>query len=206
MRTEALIRELVAQVRPVRPVRHPLLRFGGWAAVAAAWITAVVATIGIRGDWVAASRAPGFVLHVVLPLALGLAATVVAFVDSVPHRNSRSVMLMLAAVVALWLVLIVGGAITAGGAHAGTGVRCVRNLVAFSAPPGLLLYLMLRRAAPLDRGTVGMVAALGTSALAHAGTRFVCHNDGALHILVWHCSFVFLMGAVGILVGRALFR
>jgi hypothetical protein len=51
-----------------------------------------------------------------------------------------------------------------------------------------------------------MLAAVGMSALAHAGTRFVCHNDGALHVLLWHCSFVLLVGAAGILVGRASFR
>jgi hypothetical protein len=206
MRTEALIRALVAQVRPVTPVRHPLARFGGWAVVSAAWIAAVVAAVGVRGDLATAARAPGFELHVVVPLALGLAATVVAFVASVPRRNSRAATLILTTVVASWLVLVVVGAVSADGGHVGAGFRCIRNLVAFSVPPGLLLYLMLRRAAPLDRGTVGLVAAVGTSALAHVGTRFVCHNDGALHILVWHCSFVFVMGGVGIWVGRALFK
>jgi hypothetical protein len=206
MRTEALIHELVAQARPVTPVRRPLVRFGGWAVASTVWIAAVVTAVGIRNDLAAASRVPGFALHVVLPLALGLAATVAAFVASIPRRNSRSATLILAAVVASWLILVVGGALSEGGESAGTGVRCIRNLVAFSVPPGLLLYLMLRRAAPLDHGTVGMIAALGTGALAHVGTRFVCHNDGALHILVWHCSFVFVIGGVGILIGRALFK
>lgn len=206
MKTEALIRELVAQVRPVRPVRHPLARFAAWALAAAAWIAAAVAVVGVRGDLAAASRAPGFASHVLVPLALGLAATVVAFAASVPRRHARWSTLALGAVVASWLGLAVVGAIWADGGHAGTGIRCVRNLAAFSIPPGVLLVLMLRRAAPLDRGTVGLVAALGTAALAHVGTRFVCHNDGALHILVWHCSFVLVTAAVGVLAGRALFR
>jgi hypothetical protein len=206
MRTEALIRELAAQVRPVRPVGHPLARFAGWAAVAAVWIAAGVSVVGIRTDFAPASRAPGFVLDIVLPLALGLAATLAAFVASVPGRNSRWWTLIPAAVVASWLALVLVGALSTGSGHVGAGVRCIRNLAAFSVPPGLLLYLMLRKAAPLDRGTVGMLAAGGMSALAHVGTRFVCHNDGALHVLAWHCSFVLLLGAVGILVGRALFR
>jgi hypothetical protein len=78
--------------------------------------------------------------------------------------------------------------------------------VALGVPPGLLLYFMLRKAAPLDHGTVGMLAAVGTLALAQVGTRFVCHNDGALHIVVWHYSFVFVLGGAGVAIGRALFR
>lgn len=206
MRTEALIRELVAQVRPVRPVGHPLARFGGWALAAAVWIAAAVAVVGVRNDLAAAARMPGFAPHVLVSVGLGVAATVVAFFASVPRRRTRWSTLALCAVVASWLALIVVSAISADGGHAGTGLRCIRNLAAFSVPPGLLLYLMLRRAAPLDRGTVGLFAALGTAALAHVGTRFVCHNDGALHILVWHCSFVLATAAVGVVVGRALFR
>jgi hypothetical protein len=109
-------------------------------------------------------------------------------------------------VVTSWLALVVAGTLSAGGGHVGAGVRCIRNLVAFVVPPGLLLFFMLRRAAPLDGGAVGTLAAVGMAALAHAGTRFVCHNDGALHLLVWHCTFVVVLGGVGILVGRSLLK
>jgi len=206
MTTDVLVRELAAQVRPVVPVGHPLVRFGGWVAFAAVWIAAAVATLGVRGDLAAAARAPEFMWQVGLPLALGLTATMVAFVASVPGPASRWRSVTPLAVLMSWLLLLVVGALSADSGHVGAGARCMRNLVAFSVPPGLLLYLMLRRAAPLDRGTVGMLAAVGMSALAQVGTRFVCHNDGLLHVLAWHCSFVCVLGGVGILVGRALFR
>lgn len=206
MTTEALIRALATQVRPVRPVGHPLVRFGGWVVVSAAWITAVIVAIGVREDLPTASRAPAFALHFGATLALGLAATGVAFAASVPRRHVLAAALTVAGAGASWLALLVVSALSTDDGHVGAGIRCVRNLVAFSVPPGLLLYLMLRRAAPLDRGTVGLIAAVGTAALAHLGTRFVCHNDGALHILAWHSGFVFGMGGVGVLLGRALFK
>lgn len=205
MTTEALIQELSAQVRPVRLVGHPLARFAIWVAVAALWIAAGATAIGIRADVAIAARTSAFLLAVVLPLALGLAATGAAFVASVPGRNYRWWSLVAVVAVASWLALMVSEALSGGGSP-GTGIRCLRNLVAFTVPPGLLLCLLLRRAAPLDRGAVGVLAAVGMSALAQAGTRFVCHQDGALHLLVWHCSFVLLVGAAGVLIGRGLFR
>jgi len=206
MRTEALIRDLAAELRPVRPLGSPLVRFGRWAAVAAAWVGVGVAAIGVRSDVLAVMRDPRFMLNVALPVVLGMAATVAAFLGSVPDRRSRWSTLLPGVVMTAWLLLVVVGVFLVGQAHPGAGVKCLRNLVALSVPPGLLLYFMLRRAAPLAGGSIGGLAALGVAALAHAGTRFVCHNDGALHILVWHVGFVVLLGALGAIVGRTRFR
>jgi len=206
METEALIRALAARAQPVKTVGHPMSRFAVWAAVALVWIAASVTAVGVRTDLAAAARAPAFAWSLGAPLLLAVAASLAAFGASVPGHQGRWWSLMAAAAGGAWLLLVGGGALAGDHGAVGAGARCLRNLVAFSLPPGLLLYLMLRRAAPLDRGTVGILAALGVSALAQVGTRFVCHNDGALHALVWHCSFVLLLGGAGILLGRALFR
>lgn len=206
MKTEALIRELAARAEPVKPVGHPSSSFATWTVVALAWITASLIVMGLRTDLGAASRAPAFAWNLVLPLAVALASSMAAFAASVPGHHGRRWALIAAGALGTWLLVALAGALGAHPGPAGVGFRCLRNLAVFSLPPGLLLYLMLRRAAPLDRGTVGMLATVGTAALAHVGTRFVCHNDGALHVLVWHCDFVLVLGGVGILLGRALFR
>jgi hypothetical protein len=207
MKTEALIRELAGQVRPVSPLRRPGVRFAGWAAVAVAWLALGVGTVGLRADLAVVARVPAFWVDLALPVLLGLATIFAAFVASVPGGKRRGSTFVVAVALATWLALV--GAELALGDHgraAGPGLKCVRNLVAFSTPPGALLYVLLGRAAPLERGWTGLLAALGTAALAHAGTRFVCHNDGALHILVWHCACVLLLGGMGMLIGRALFK
>jgi hypothetical protein len=113
-------------------------------------------------------------------------------------------MLVPITILASWVLVITVELRLAGGGHAGTGAHCIRNLVALAAPPGLLLHAMLRRAAPLDRGESALLATLAAAALADAGTRFVCRNDGALHILAWHCGVVLWLAAVGFIVGRRL--
>lgn len=206
MKTEVLIQDLVGQLQPVRPLGHPLARFGRWAGVTAAWVAGGVAAMGVRADLAAVLRAPTFLLHVALPVALGAAATMAAFAASVPDRKNRWWTFAPGVVMASWLLLVIVGVFSTADGHAGAGARCIRNLFAFSVPPGVFLCLMLRRAAPLNGRAIGMLAAVGVAALAHVGTRFVCRNDGALHVLVWHCGFVLLLGGLGILAGRGLFR
>jgi len=206
MKTEVLIRELAARAEPVKPVGHPASSFAFWTVVALVWIAASVTAVGHRTDLATASRAPTFAWDLVLPSALAFASLMAAFAASVPGAHGRRWALVAAGALGAWLLVVVGAALGSHHGHVGAGVGCLRNLAVFSFPPGLLLYFMLRRAAPLDRGIVGTLASMGTSALAHVGTRFVCHNDGALHVLVWHCSFVLLLSGVGILLGRALFR
>jgi hypothetical protein len=205
MKTEALIRELAGRAEPVKPVDRPSSSVAVWTAAALVWISASVAAVGLRTDLAAVSRAPAFAWDLGGPLALGIASSMAAFAAGVPGPHGRRWALIAAGALGTWLLVVAGGTLAHPG-HVGTGVKCLRNLVVFSVPPGLLLHLMLRRAAPLDCGTAGMLAAIATSALAHVGTRFVCHNDGALHVLVWHCSFVLALGGVGMLVGRALLR
>ena len=206
MKTEVLIRELAARAEPVKPVGHPASSFSFWTVVALVWIAASVTAVGHRADLATASRAPAFARDLVLPSALALASLMAAFAASIPGAHGRRWALIAAGALLAWLLVVVAAALEGDHGHVGTGVGCLRNLAVFSLPPGLLLYLMLGRAAPLDRGTVGTLASMGTSALAHVGTRFVCHNDGALHVLVWHFSFVLLLSGIGILLGRALFR
>jgi hypothetical protein len=206
MNTEALIRQLAAELQPVRPLERPVVRFVGWALFAVAWVVAGVGAVGMRRDFAAVLRDPRFLVQVALPLALGAAAAIAAFVASVPDRKNRFFDLVSVEILALWLLVFVSAIVATGGGNLGAGAACVRNLVVFSLPPGALLYVMLKRAAPLGGGATGLQAALGVAALGYAGTRVVCHNDGALHVLVWHCAFVMLLGGVGMLIGRALFR
>jgi hypothetical protein len=206
MKTELLIRQLAGEVQPVRPLKHPVARFFRWAIFTVAWVVAGVVAVGVRVDIAAVLRAPTFLLQIALPLALGAGATIAAFVASVPDRKHRFLDLVFVAILALWLLVVVSAVVATGGGHLGAGARCVRNLVVLSLPPGALLYVVLKRAAPLGGSLTGLQAALGVAALAYAGTRFACHNDGALHLLVWHSAFVLLLGGVGALIGRALFR
>ena len=206
MKTEALIRELALDIQPVKPLSRPVVRFLRWALFATAWVVTAVLVVGTRIDVGRAVRDSAFLLRLALPVALGVAAAITAFVRSVPDRKSPLSAIVPGALLAAWLLLILVEISATGGGHVGIGFKCARNIVAFSVPPGVLLYFMLMRAAPLDRGAIGLRAALVAEALAHAGTCFICRNHGGLHMLVWHVGFVLLLAGAGILVGRALFK
>jgi hypothetical protein len=199
MNTEALIQELAQKCVPVKPMAPPLARLARWGAAATICLTAGVMVLGPRDDltWSA-----GFVVQTLLLLGLAVVSALAALQGGVPGEK-RHVLIPVVVLVA-WALLLV--ATLSGSGPAGVGWRCIRNVLFLGAPPGMVLYLMLHRAAPLDAGGVGWLAALSAAALANVGTRFVCHHDGAVHTLAWHCLPLVLLSGAGILLGRLALR
>ncbi len=60
MDTPDLIESLAADARPVRAIRSPLVRTGGWLALAAGILLLLVIEHGLRPDLVQQLRKPSF--------------------------------------------------------------------------------------------------------------------------------------------------
>lgn len=206
MKTETLIHELAKQGQPVKRVGPPIARFFRWAAVAVLCVAVGVAVFGFRADLEYTSRSPMFLLQAALTLALGALSGLSAFILSVPDKAKPWLNIVPGTTLLLWLVVLVRALLSGENVQAGLGVACVRDILALGLPPGVLLYLMLKKAAPLNVGRVGVLAALGVAALGALGTQFICRNDDPLHILVWHYVPVLVLGGIGILLGRLLLR
>lgn len=206
MKTETMIHELAKQGQPVKRVGPPIARFCRWAAVASLCVAVGVAVFGFRADLESVSRSPIFLLQAALTLALGALSALSAFILSVPDKAKPWLNVVPLATLGLWAVVLLAMLVLGDGAKAGFGVTCVRDILVLGLPPGALLYFMLRRAAPLKVGMVGVLAALGVAALGALGTQFICRNDDPLHILVWHYVPVLILGVIGIWLGRLLFR
>ncbi len=206
MKTEALILELARRAAPVRPLAHPLARFSWWLGAAVASVALGAMAIGIRADLASVGSQPAFVLHTSTVVALAAVSAMAAFHSSVPGTRSHSARMLPALALACWSIVLAWSAASEGELAAGPGVRCIRNILVLSLPAGVLMHVMLRRAAPLARGAVGLMSTLSVAALAHAGTRFICPNDGALHVATWHLSTVLVLAAAGIVLGRWSFR
>jgi hypothetical protein len=64
---------------------------------------------------------------------------------------------------------------------------------------------MLKKAAPMRAGLIGLLAVLSSLSFAAVGVQFVCRSPFPTHIIVWHVLPVFILATVGIFVGRLLF-
>ena len=169
--TERLIERLAAEAEPVRRLLAPARRAAFWLLAVAA--VAGSAILGFSDLDVFASRAhdPQLVLDMMATLVTGVAAVVAAFELSLPDRAPAWALLPLPPLAA-WIATSGYGcyrhwvAFGPAGWELGESTHCFRFILAVSAPLGVSLLLMLRRARPLAPVRVATVGGLGVAAIA----------------------------------------
>lgn len=203
MTTETLVKELALKGQPIKPLPHPLTRFILWALASIAAVAFGLAILGVRSDLSVVWAWP---IQVVLATGLVVSSVVAVLILIVPGRWNRSVYLIPVVFLAAWTAFNVYAAATDGNHGIGTGLNCVRNILALSVLPALLLIAALRLTATPRTNYVLFLATLGVLALSCLATRFVCPQDGAVHFLVWHYIPVVLLSTLITLVGHLISR
>ncbi len=211
-RTDMLINQLAADVRPVRPLRAPALR-----ALMALALIALVAGMAIImfGDVEEllqryAGREMFLAVEMAAMLATAALAIVAAFFVSIPGGSNR----WLAAPIpffASWLLLsgvgCYGDFIRRGGVEweLGESMRCLLFILGTSALVAPLLIWRLARAKPINPLPVALLSALGVAATSALILQFfhpfaVTFIDLAVHLV----AILIVVGSVGLLNRRAL--
>jgi len=208
VRTDELIVQLARAAGPVRPLPGPSVRLARWTAAAASMTALGVIVIGPRADVLTAIYQPTFVALAVATLGTALLSAAGAFVLSVPgvERSplQRAVPLVAGGVWALVLVVL----LTTGDDPVQRILAlpfhwaCVIEIVGLSIVPSWVLFVMLRRAAPLRRAWSAAFATLAAVALAAVATQVICPLDDPAHQLVGHLLPVALLSLSGTIVGR----
>lgn len=209
--TTALIEQLSARITPVRRLPSPLWRTLTWLILAAAVITAVTATYGLRqGLWEAMSAGP-MAVEWVASVVTGALAAYAVFQVSVPGRSASWAWLPVP-VMLLWLGGLGWGCIE-DFMRMGSGALvyqagswdCAGAITFISVPMGLVMLLMVRHAGVVRPATTAMLAALSAASLSAAGVSLFHPGENALMVLVWHLGAVVVVSLLCWAFGRRLF-
>ena len=204
----ALRATIAAELRPVRPLRRPLVRGLALVPVAAVLLVAAplvfefrdLAALGWSWSWGAS----------ILQLGAGLALVVAALRESIPARTwSRAGLVMLAAapvviVTAIALVSWQRSPIVLAGPGLIVGAICLTASAITALPATCLAVLLALNAYPTRPAVAGWLAGLGGGLLADAGWRLFCHFSEPSHVLVAHLGGVLVAGAIGAVGARSL--
>src|SRR5437660_7811087 len=131
--TSDLIDALVADVKPVRRLRPPVVRASCWLLFAALLLALVAVGHGVRPDLMLKLRQPVFTTSVAAALMTGVLAAMASFIASVPGRSRRWLLLPAPALV-VWISTIGYGCLTdwvsigPGGMSLGETARCFATL------------------------------------------------------------------------------
>lgn len=206
MKTDFLIEKLSQSNRPVHQLSPPLVRLARWVGVSLFCVGVGVSLFGVRTDIEVVIHQFGFNFQVLSSLGLALLSALSAFILSVPDKEKNWVSALPLATLVLWLVSISLSFYGVESVKGGIGLSCIRDIVVLALVPSIFLFVMLKKAAPLQRGRVGVFAGLSVGALGALGTQFICHNDDPLHVIMWHYVPVFTIGILGFWFGKFLLR
>jgi hypothetical protein len=209
--TASLIDRLTTGARPVRPLPRPELRALAWLGLAAVVIAVVMAFHGIDAGALRKVLAdPRMLGEIAATLVTAVGATFAAFQTTVPGHRRGWLWLPFASL-AVWL-LLTGGACLDEYLRIGPAAFALRLDTACFVPGaiagavvGLVLFVMLRRGAPLVPRLTLMFAGLAVAATVNVGLLLLHEGDVSIMLLIWHTGYVAVLGAIGAAAGRALF-
>lgn len=208
--TSDLIESLVAGAKPVRRLRPPAARAALWLLFAAAIVSLLAISHGLRPDLGARLGQPLFVTGLAASLLTGVLAAVAAFIVSLPDR-SRLWLLLPAPALALWVSTIsyeclsYWVSVRPDGVNLGEAVDCFATLVLTSIPLWLALLMMLRYAALLRSATVAAAGSLAVAALAATALSLFHGVDASAMVLMWNLGAAALLVGVGSVFGERMF-
>jgi len=208
--TPDLIEALAANVTPVRRLRPPLTRATFWLSVVALILVLLAVSHGARPDLVRRLQQPTFVVSLGAALLTGILAAIASFLVSLPDRSRGWLLLPLPALV-VWLSTIGYGCLTdwvdvdAGSLRIGEAARCFATLVLTSVPLSLLMFVMLRHAAPLHPTPVALTGSLAVAAMTSSALSLLHAFDATIMVLMWNLGSAVVFVGLGVLLGPKMF-
>jgi hypothetical protein len=208
--TPDLIEALAANVTPVRRLRPPLARATFWLSVAAVILVLLAVSHGARPDLARRLQQPTFVVGIGASLLTGILAAIASFLVSLPDRSRGWLLLPLPALV-VWISTIGYGCLTdwvdvdAGSLRIGEAARCFATLVLTSVPLSLLMFVMLRHAAPLRPTPVTLAGSLAVAALTASALSLLHAFDATIMVLLWNLGSAVVFVGLGVLLGPKMF-
>jgi hypothetical protein len=204
-----LIRQLADELRPAPRLRAPRHLASLWGA--GAWLFVVAATIAVQPlrpgflDQLLAS--PRFAGETLFGLLAGALAIWTAFAVGTPGRSQRRWIVLALGGLALWACVYAYGLVSPALEASMLGKRqvCFLEVLLYGVPTLAVGLLLLRRLAPLERWSAGLL--LGTAAGAMPGLlmQLACMYVPS-HILSHHLGPVLGLALLGALAGPLVLR
>ena len=211
MRTEDLIEALAADGTPVRPLASPMVRLCGWLAVSAAYAALIVLVMGLRPDIQSRLADTRFVVELGATFMTSVLAAAAAFCAGCPGRSAWERFAPLPALglwfwslgEGCWRSFVQGGA---QGLEFQLDLACLPSILLVSVVPGVLIFVMIRRGAPIAPISTTALAALAAASLGATALRLFHAQDASVMLLVWQFGSVAILAGLGALTGRHILR
>lgn len=204
-----LIESLVHDMTPVTTRGALLWPAATWWGLSWLWVVAATLTFGpLRpGAMAELVAVPQFALESLIGFLAGAFITWIAFAESVPGMNRRSLTMLALGAAGLWVLSYVIGFVHPALEPSMFGKRahCVVETLVYSVPPIAAGVWFLRRRFTLRNVRAGALMGLAAGMLPALLMQIACMYSPE-HALVFHIGPALLMGGAGAVGGGLLAR
>jgi hypothetical protein len=211
MNTDQLIDKLVAEGAQ-KPLPHPMKQALFWLLGTLVYLAAFSFYMGFRADIAAKFAEPLYIAELVLMSLTAISAGWAALCLSRPDCCQMPwIKYVPFDFLVLWAAVAFLGAENLNGTtilHTATLCQfdCPWHIFLFSLGPGIALFFLVRKGAPVQPYWAGTMATLSVTAFGYLCMRLVEMNDNPAHLLVWHALPVMIMSIAGMLAGKYTLR
>jgi hypothetical protein len=205
--TDRLIKNLSRDLRPIRPVPPPWMRTATWLAILIPYVAIVILVMAARDNLPTRIADPRVLIEQGFAFATGITAVMAAFASVIPGKRRRLWMWPLLPL-AGWLGSLGETCFRAGleGISFQHDLSCFPSIIALGTAPAIVLWIMLRRGAPLTPRLTVALGALAAAGLGNFCVRLGHPEDVTVMLLVWHVGGVLLLAALASAAGRSLLK
>ena len=207
METADLIQTLASAAQPVRVMRPPLLRVGGWLLIALAVMILLVVEHGLRSDIASQLRNPSFLVGTTASCLTGALAALGCLMAGLPDRSRCWLLLPLPSLV-VWMATLGYGCLTdwvsyeAGSLRIGAAFQCFATVLLISLPLSASIFVMLRHAARLRPTLVTLAAGLAVAGMTSTAMSLLYRLDATIMNLIWNLGTAALIVVIETVIGQ----
>jgi hypothetical protein len=204
-KTEALIENLTRDLKAVEPLRGPWIRTLRWLGILIPYCAIAVLLLHFVGKLPAPLVDSQFLLEQGFAILTGITAAMAAFASTVPGR-SRSYLVWPLLPMFGWLATLGQACFrnSSSGLSFQHNLLCLPFIIMLGTPPAVILWMMLRRGAPLTPSWTAALGALAAAGFGNFCVRLVHAEDVSLMLIVWHIGGVFVLAAATSTFGQSL--
>lgn len=205
---DRLIENLTAELLPVRPLRHPLVRSLPFVVLALLYTSGVVWHLGLRPDLVHKFKDTVFLFETGLAGFIALSAALASVWTCVPDMRGQKWVLALPLVSVGVFLFWTGLRAWTEGASIPTPHwdHCFEDALLLGALPAAFVIVLSRKGATTCPRTTAGMNILSTAALGYVGLRFTCMLDTVGHTALYHLLPFLVLGGILGLTARRLYR
>lgn len=212
METNELIQQISGEGAS-KPLWHPLQQSMLWVAGLIVYLFLFLLFDGFRIDIAEKLGSYEFLIELVLLSIVGISASFAAFCLARPDDFQlpwvKYFPVLLSLVWGIYAFSSAGDNLQLRNlinSVALVEVHCPIHIVAFSAIPAIVIFILVRMGAAIRIYWAGIMSVLSVTAFAYLFMRLVENNDNPAHLIVWHAIPILVLCLIGMYAGKKTLR